>query len=76
MPPETRLRIYPQRRAAINRDLGLERLPEKNLHWLAVTIDLCRQERFGSVSRHASLAGRLLYAAIGFHPTNEMVLNL
>jgi GNAT superfamily N-acetyltransferase len=36
----------------------------------------CRREAFGAVSLHASDAGRSVYAAMGFRPTNEMRLRL
>jgi len=36
----------------------------------------CREEGFGCVSLHASDAGRHLYEAMGFKPTNEMRLLL
>ena len=39
-------------------------------------IEWCRASGFGMVSLHASPAGRPLYEAIGFHPTNEMTLKL
>lgn len=39
-------------------------------------IEWCRGEGYGSVSLHASAAGRPLYESIGFQPTNEMSLKL
>jgi GNAT superfamily N-acetyltransferase len=39
-------------------------------------LDWCRRERLGVVILHASDAGRPLYAALGFQPTNEMRLLL
>ena len=36
----------------------------------------CRSEGYGSVSLHASEAGRPLYESMGFQPTNEMRLEL
>jgi GNAT superfamily N-acetyltransferase len=39
-------------------------------------IDWCRKEGFSAVSLHASDAGRPLYTSLGFHPTNEMTLQL
>lgn len=36
----------------------------------------CRGEGYGSVSLHASDAGRPLYESIGFQPTNEMTFKL
>lgn len=41
-----------------------------------VMIFWCRAEGFASVSLHASKAGRPLYEAMGFQPTNEMRLKL
>lgn len=45
------------------------RLMQEMLEW-------CRREGYGSVSLHASPAGRSLYESIGFQPTNEMTLKL
>lgn len=39
-------------------------------------IEWCRSEGYGSVSLHASTAGRPLYESMGFQPTNEMSLRL
>jgi len=39
-------------------------------------IGWCREQGFGSVSLHASDAGRHLYEVWGFKPTNEMRLPL
>jgi GNAT superfamily N-acetyltransferase len=39
-------------------------------------IEWCRCEGYGSVSLHASAAGRPLYESIGFEQTNEMRLTL
>lgn len=39
-------------------------------------VDWCRAEGYGSVSLHASAAGRPLYEGMGFQPTNEMSLKL
>ena len=39
-------------------------------------IEWCRDEGYGSVSLHASAAGRPLYENMGFQPTNEMTLKL
>ena len=39
-------------------------------------IEWCRDEGYGSVSLHASAAGRPLYESMGFQPTNEMTLQL
>ena len=39
-------------------------------------IEWCRNEGYGSVSLHASAAGRPLYEIMGFQPTNEMSLKL
>ncbi len=41
-----------------------------------VLLAWCREQGFGSVSLHASEAGRLLYETMGFEPTNEMRLRL
>jgi GNAT superfamily N-acetyltransferase len=46
-----------------------KRLVEAMIEW-------CRTSGFGIVSLHASPAGRPLYEAIGFQPTNEMTLKL
>lgn len=43
---------------------------------LKVIIEWCRAAGFRSVSLHASPAGRPLYEATGFEPTNEMRLTL
>lgn len=43
---------------------------------LKVIVDWCRSAGFCSVSLHASPAGRPLYEAAGFRPTNEMQLRL
>jgi len=43
---------------------------------LNTMIDWCRSEGFSTVSLHASPAGRPLYEAAGFQPTNEMRLTL
>jgi GNAT superfamily N-acetyltransferase len=55
--------------------------PEARRHGIAkrlvqAMIDWCGKEGFSSVSLHASDAGRPLYAGLGFHPTNEMTLQL
>jgi GNAT superfamily N-acetyltransferase len=39
-------------------------------------IGWCREQGLAAVSLHASDAGRHLYAALGFEPTNEMRLRL
>lgn len=39
-------------------------------------VEWCRSEGYGSVSLHASAAGRPLYEGMGFQPTNEMSLKL
>ena len=39
-------------------------------------VEWCRCEGYGSVSLHASEAGRPLYEGMGFQPTNEMSLKL
>jgi hypothetical protein len=39
-------------------------------------VDWCRCEGYGTVSLHASAAGRPLYESMGFQPTNEMSLKL
>ena len=39
-------------------------------------IEWCQSEGYGSVSLHASEAGRPLYEGMGFQPTNEMSLKL
>ena len=39
-------------------------------------VEWCRCEGYGSVSLHASAAGRPLYKSMGFQPTNEMSLKL
>lgn len=43
---------------------------------MEVMIDWCREERFLFVALHASDFGRSIYQALGFHPTNEMRLDL
>lgn len=43
---------------------------------LKIIIEWCRAAGFRSVSLHASPAGRLLYEAAGFQPTNEMRVTL
>jgi len=43
---------------------------------LEAMIEWCRTNGFGSVSLHASSAGRPLYETIGFQQTNEMMLKL
>jgi GNAT superfamily N-acetyltransferase len=43
---------------------------------LKVIIEWCRAAGFRSVSLHASPAGRPLYEAAGFQPTNEMSVTL
>lgn len=43
---------------------------------LKVILDCCRAAGFRSVSLHASSAGRPLYEAAGFQPTNEMRVTL
>jgi GNAT superfamily N-acetyltransferase len=43
---------------------------------VTIMIDWCRAEGFGSVSLHASTAGRLVYEPLGFLPSNEMKLSL
>jgi GNAT superfamily N-acetyltransferase len=43
---------------------------------LDVMLDWCRTAGFRTVSLHASPAGRSLYEAAGFQPTNEMRLTL
>jgi len=50
------------------RGLG-RRLMEKMIAW-------CRAQGYKSVSLHASDAGRPLYEALGFRPTNELKLTL
>lgn len=39
-------------------------------------IEWCQNEGYGSVSLHASAAGRPLYESMGFQQTNEMSLRL
>lgn len=39
-------------------------------------VEWCREEGYGSVSLHASAAGRPLYESLGFQPTIEMSLKL
>lgn len=39
-------------------------------------VEWCRREGYGSVSLHASVAGRTLYENMRFQPTNEMSLKL
>lgn len=39
-------------------------------------VEWCRGEGYRSISLHASAAGRPLYEAMGFQPTNEMSLRL
>ena len=39
-------------------------------------VEWCQCERYGTVSLHASAAGRPLYEDMGFQPTNEMSLKL
>ena len=41
-----------------------------------IMAEWCRAEGFGSVSLHASDAGRLVYEPLGFQPSNEMKLSL
>ncbi|MDD5766275.1 MAG: GNAT family N-acetyltransferase [Candidatus Marinimicrobia bacterium] len=41
---------------------------------MEIMINWCREQGFGSVSLHASDAGRHLYESMGFKPTNEMRL--
>lgn len=41
-----------------------------------VMVEWCRNEGYRSVSLHASAAGRPIYEAMGFQPTNEMSLKL
>jgi GNAT superfamily N-acetyltransferase len=43
---------------------------------LEVMLNWCRMNNFGSVSLHASSAGRPLYEGMGFKQTNEMMLKL
>lgn len=43
---------------------------------LNTMVDWCREAGFGTVSLHASAAGRPLYEKMGFAPTNEMRLDL
>jgi len=43
---------------------------------LQVMIEWCRERGFGTVSLHASAAGRPIYESVGFQPTNEMRLKL
>lgn len=43
---------------------------------MEVMVEWCRREGYGSVSLHASMAGRPLYESVGFQPTNEMTLKL
>jgi GNAT superfamily N-acetyltransferase len=43
---------------------------------LKTLLDWCRAEGFSAVSLHASSAGRPIYEAAGFQPTNEMRLAL
>lgn len=46
-----------------------KRLMQEMIAW-------CRREGYGSVSLHASPAGRPLYESMGFQPTNELSLKL
>ena len=46
-----------------------KRLMETMIAW-------CRREGYGTVSLHASTAGRPLYESMGFQQTNEMSLRL
>lgn len=46
-----------------------KRLMEAMIEW-------CRSQGYGSVSLHASTAGRPIYESMGFRPTNEMSLKL
>jgi GNAT superfamily N-acetyltransferase len=39
-------------------------------------VDWCRQQGFTSVVLNASDAGRPLYTSMGFHPTNQMILEI
>lgn len=55
--------------------------PEARRHGAArrlmqAMVEWCRREGYGSVSLHASDAGRPLYESMGFKPTNEMTLML
>ncbi len=43
---------------------------------LEMMIGWCRAQGYSTVSLHASAAGRPLYESVGFHPTNEMRMNL
>jgi GNAT superfamily N-acetyltransferase len=44
--------------------------------FVGIMTEWCRAEGFGSVSLHASDAGRLVYEPLGFQPSNEMKLSL
>jgi GNAT superfamily N-acetyltransferase len=44
--------------------------------FVSIMTEWCRAEGFGSVSLHASDAGRLVYESLGFQPSNEMKLSL
>jgi GNAT superfamily N-acetyltransferase len=44
--------------------------------FVTIMTEWCRAEGFGSVSLHASDAGRLVYEPLGFQPSNEMKLSL
>lgn len=55
--------------------------PEYRRHGLArrlmqAILDWCRAEGLAGVALHASDQGRALYEDLGFHPTNEMRLDL
>jgi GNAT superfamily N-acetyltransferase len=43
---------------------------------LEMMIGWCRTQGYSTVSLHASAAGRPLYESVGFHPTNQMRMNL
>lgn len=75
-PPSTK-EVYPRRAQILNvytdpahRRRGVaRRLMEAMLAW-------CREQGYATVSLHATDAGRPLYEALGFRPTNEMRLDL
>jgi GNAT superfamily N-acetyltransferase len=52
------------------RRLGLAR------RLMVTMLDWLRQEKFGTVSLHASEYGRSLYESLGFEATNEMRMSL
>ena len=61
------LNLYTEPRA--RRGGVAKRLMQEMIAW-------CRREGYGSVSLHASPAGRPLYESMGFQPTNELSLKL